>query len=456
MRRNLAARVFLACSVIASLVCGPAKGAIVFLAWNPNPSPFVAGYTLHYGLASSNYTATVDAGDNWSGAVEGLIEGANYFFAVSAYDVFGTESVNSDEISVTAPFSPLIIFEPSSQTAQAGAAVAISVGGIGAPPVSFQWFNGIAPITGGTNSLLIFPKISRADAGNYTVVLSDYEGSVTSAVATVTVVNPARVLDAMSGVLETLPGAPGVAPTGKLLATPSAVDPIASAAGTYNGMFFPTNDEGAPAIAVQTAGFLTHCVVDAGGNYTGAICIAGLSNSISGTFDTAGNGGSTIGRASLGLSDLGVALHLRLTVGALQMTGIVSNLDQGNPWTAVLTAELETNVFAQSPNFLLVIPPINGLSAGSVTGVANDGVMSLFGMLGDGTTFAQYAPISQDGSLPLFIQLYGQSGLLTGWLNVFGSPSTSLLTWICPPGQNGPGFTNVVEATLTPTATTAP
>jgi hypothetical protein len=458
MSSNLDARVFLACSVIWLLLCSRVEGGSVLLAWNPNNSPSVAGYTLYYGLVSHNYTATMDAGTNWSMEVEGLDEGATYFFAVGAYGDDGTETNDSEEISVTIPFPPVIILEPSSQTAQAGAAVVIFVDAIGAPPVTFQWFNGVARISGGTNSILTLPRISNAEAGNYTVVVSDSNGSVTSAVATVKVVDSPSVLSAKTRASGTLLDAADATPRDKLLtalAAPSLVAPIASAAGTYNGLFYQTNNGGMPAIATQTAGLLTHCVVDAQGNYTGSIYVAGLSSAISGAFDAAGNGGATIGRAAAGLSDLGVALHLDLTAGTLPMTGIVSNLDQGDPWTAVLTAELETSAFAQPPNLLLVIPPINELSAGSVTGVECDGVISLFGVLGDGTTFSQNAPVSEDGSMPLFIQLYGQSGLLTGWVNVFGSPSTSVLTWICPSGPASSGFTNVVEATITPAAATA-
>ena len=459
MSSNLAGRVFLACSVISSLLSSRVEGGSVSLAWNPNPDPSVLGYTLHYGLASDNYTATLDAGANLSMTVEGLDEGATYFFAVSAYGDDGMESSNSEEVSGTVPYPSLILFEPSSQTAQAGAVVVISVDAIGAPPVTFQWFNGVSPITGGTHSLLTLSKISDADDGNYTVVVSDSNGSVTSAVATVTVVDSRSVLDAIPGALGTLLRADGASVSGKLLAeiaAPNLAALIASAAGTYNGLFYQTDDGGMPAIAVQTAGLLTQCVVDAQGNYAGAIYVDGLSNSISGAFNAAGTASATVGRAAAGLSDLGVALHLDLTAGALQMTGIVSNLDQGDPWTAVLTAEPGTNAFGQSPNFFLFIPPMNGLTAGYVTGVEGNGVVSLLGMMGDGTAFSQDAPVSSDGNMPLFIQLYGQSGLLAGWVNVFGSPATSLLTWICPSGQTSSGFTNVVEATITPSIATVP
>ncbi len=510
MNNSLAARAFLACSLVCFLLCSRVEGASVSLAWDPSPSPSVVGYAVYYGLVSEIYTETADAGMNWSMTVDGLDDGVTYFFTVRAYDGDGVESVNSDEISVTIdtstvgsiastnsgessvtnsasnddglgstnstegsvtngvgndgptvssnspdssvtiPYPPLIIFEPSSQTAQAGAAVSLLVDAVGTPPVTFQWYDNGELVSGGTNSLLSLPQISDANAGDYTVVVTDSGGSVTSDVAVVTVVDSPSRLNAMSGDLGTLLRGASAPLGGKLLAVlsaPNLIAPTASAAGTYNGLFYPTNDWGAPEITLQTAGILCNCVVDSQGDYSGTIYLAGLSNSISGTFDAAGNGSAILDRASTGLSDLGVALHLNLTPGTFQISGLVSNLDQGDPWTAVLMAEMETNAFALSPDFLILIPSVNGW--GAVTGVESGGVISLGGMLGDGTAISQIAPVSSDGNLPLFIQLYENGGLLAGWVNIFGSPSTCMLTWICPSGPATAGFTNVIEAAVT-------
>jgi hypothetical protein len=393
----------------------------------------------------------MDAGGSRSVTVNGLDAGATYYFAISGYNAQHWESGVSDEVSGRVPFAPLIIFEPSSQTAQAGAAAVISVDVIGTPPLTLQWFDGATPVIGGTYSTLTLPRVSDGDAGSYTVVASNSGGSVTSAVATVTVVDSPSDLNTMTSAVGTVLRAGGKTP-----AAPSLAASMVSAAGIYNGLFYQTDDAGMPAMTVQTAGLVSNCVVDAQGNYTGAIYVGGLSNSIAGAFDADGNAGATVDRTAAGLSDLGVMLHLDLNVGELRMSGVVSNLDQGNPWTAVLTAELETNAFAQSPNFVLAIPPMNGLPGGSVIGLEAEGGVSLFGMLGDETMFSQNAPVSTDGSVPLFVQLNGQSGLLAGWVNAFGSPSTSVLTWICPSGQTGSGFTNIVEAAITPTFVPTP
>jgi Immunoglobulin domain/Beta-propeller repeat len=82
---------------------------------------------------------------------------------------------------------PTFTLQPSNQIAQAGANVALSSGFVGAPPVGFQWrFNGV-DIVGQTNVTLTFSNILAALAGDYDLVLSNPNGSVTSAVATITV-----------------------------------------------------------------------------------------------------------------------------------------------------------------------------------------------------------------------------------------------------------------------------
>jgi hypothetical protein len=465
MNSNSAARAVLAWCLLILALCSRMDAGSVTLAWNPSPDPTVAGYTIHYGLVSQVYLATADASTNLSLTLGELATGFTYYFAVSAYNFDGIWGPGSGEVSATIPLSsivppiissivpPIIVIEPSSQTAQAGAAVVISVDAIGVPPPTFQWFNGAMALPGETNSVVELDDVSNADAGNYTVVVSDAGGSVTSAVATVTVIDP---VGATSGGLGPVLRGNDAPLNRKPVATSDPAVPLSSAEGTYNGLFYETNDAGSPAITIDTAGMLTNCVVDDQGNYDGVIYVAGGSYSIAGVFDDNGNGSAVVDRSAAGLSDLAVAMQVDLTGGTLDINGSVSNLDQGDPWTAGLTAELETNAFTVLPNFLLTVPATDLLSEGTVTGVEGDGVISLFGSLGDGTAFYQTAPISIYGNVPLFVPLNGPSGLLAGWVNAYGSPSNSLVTWISPPGPFSSGFTNIVDASVTPDLSTQP
>ena len=78
----------------------------VTLAWDPSPDSSVVGYKAYYGVASRSYTNLIDVGNATRVTVPGLVEGTTYFFAASAYNILGLESVFSDELSYTVPVSP--------------------------------------------------------------------------------------------------------------------------------------------------------------------------------------------------------------------------------------------------------------------------------------------------------------------------------------------------------------
>jgi len=75
----------------------------VSLAWDANAASDLAGYKLHYGTISHTYTQTIDVGNVTTTAVSGLQAGVTYFFAVTAYDSGGLESVFSNEVAYQVP-----------------------------------------------------------------------------------------------------------------------------------------------------------------------------------------------------------------------------------------------------------------------------------------------------------------------------------------------------------------
>jgi len=75
----------------------------VSISWNKNPEGDVAGYKVYYGTSSHNYSTMLDVGP-FTGAVIGdLSGGVTYYFAVTAYDTSGNESVTSREVQATIP-----------------------------------------------------------------------------------------------------------------------------------------------------------------------------------------------------------------------------------------------------------------------------------------------------------------------------------------------------------------
>lgn len=99
-------------------------------------------------------------------------------------------SVNFSTGISNPPAAPQIVTQPQSQSASVGDNVAFSVVVSGNPSPSYKWqFNG-ANLDGELNSSLSLPSITTNSAGDYRVIAANSEGSVTSAVATLTVTLP--------------------------------------------------------------------------------------------------------------------------------------------------------------------------------------------------------------------------------------------------------------------------
>ena len=78
----------------------PAPGAqSATLCWNSSPDTSVTGYILHYGSASGVYDSSVNAGDHTTATVQGLQEGATYYFVATARNAAGAESGPSNEVA---------------------------------------------------------------------------------------------------------------------------------------------------------------------------------------------------------------------------------------------------------------------------------------------------------------------------------------------------------------------
>jgi uncharacterized delta-60 repeat protein len=85
---------------------------------------------------------------------------------------------------------PDILVQPSPQTVDEGRDTAFSVAATNSLPLSFQWqFQG-ANMIGATNAILLLNGVRSTQAGNYTVVVSNSVGSITSAPARLDVVPP--------------------------------------------------------------------------------------------------------------------------------------------------------------------------------------------------------------------------------------------------------------------------
>ena len=93
-----------------------------------------------------------------------------------------------DDVRVIATHEPLqILSQPQSRSAHEGVAASFSIVVDGGPPIFYQWlFNG-SPIPGATNFSLLLTNLAFANAGTYSVVVSNTVGSLTSSDALLTV-----------------------------------------------------------------------------------------------------------------------------------------------------------------------------------------------------------------------------------------------------------------------------
>ena len=76
--------------------------------------------------------------------------------------------------------APTILTQPANQTVAAGSTATFTVTAMGTPPLSYQWrFNG-TNIAAATGTSLPLSNVQIADAGMYSVVVTNLAGSVTS------------------------------------------------------------------------------------------------------------------------------------------------------------------------------------------------------------------------------------------------------------------------------------
>ncbi|MGX9365555.1 fibronectin type III domain-containing protein [Desulfoplanes sp. PS50] len=96
------------------------SAATITLSWTPNSEETLAGYRVHYGTQSRDYQSIDDVGNITRYVIDDLGEGETYFFAATAYDLYGNESTYSQEVSYTVPVAQTPDPEPTPDPIPAG------------------------------------------------------------------------------------------------------------------------------------------------------------------------------------------------------------------------------------------------------------------------------------------------------------------------------------------------
>jgi sugar lactone lactonase YvrE len=95
--------------------------------------------------------------------------------------------------------SPFLVRRPAAQTAYSGATVSFSVTAVGAAPPGYQWQGPNNQIlAGATNATLTLTDVQLADAGNYSVIVSNANGTITTPPVSLTVLTSPPLLLAQS------------------------------------------------------------------------------------------------------------------------------------------------------------------------------------------------------------------------------------------------------------------
>ena len=153
-------------------------------------SVYVASYGLTVGHFSANWSYFATAGYN--NAPLHAVQTPN-----GVYGALGTHPVSTHQSSnywvdvvfkATSSTAPTISSQPSSKTVTAGQTASFSVTASGTAPLNYQWKKNGAAISGATAASYTTPATTSADSGaQFSVVVNNASGSVTSNLATLTV-----------------------------------------------------------------------------------------------------------------------------------------------------------------------------------------------------------------------------------------------------------------------------
>lgn len=139
-----------------------------------------------------------------------LAHAGAYFVRVS--NPFGSVDSSNAVLTIIGGTNqpPTITTHPQSQTVLAGSDVSFSVEATGTQPLSYRWRRNGATIPGRTMSVLVLTNVIEADAGTYSVVVSNSVDSRISSNAVLTVLTP---LAAVPRIIDLNPLATGLGST---------------------------------------------------------------------------------------------------------------------------------------------------------------------------------------------------------------------------------------------------
>ncbi len=174
-----------------------------FIATHPQNQSASAGDTVTFGVVTAgtqpmSYQWRKDGvplsdGGKWSGTTTATLTISNALGSdVGNYSVL-VSNVNGSALSsnatIVGPFPPAILTQPLAQSVEAGASASFSVGAVGQGQLGFRWrkqgtnISDGGKFSGAATFSLTVSSVQAAEMWNYSVVVSNAYGSVTSSLA---------------------------------------------------------------------------------------------------------------------------------------------------------------------------------------------------------------------------------------------------------------------------------
>ena len=424
----------------ANFSVGIATNALMFYQWQENGTNLTDRGQVS-GSASSTLTIQNVTFTN-AGAYSVILSNAAGVLA------------SSNALLTIVPSAPVIVLQPTNQLILPGAPASFSVAAVGNTPYLYHWqFNGTnlasgINFSGATNSTLVISNVSTANAGTYSVVISNTLGSVTSTGAVLSLVPVTAPGFGMS----TLWSFGGSSSSGELLYSPLTQG--------KDGNFYGTTLEGGTdgegtVFRFTSSGNLLPLVSFTVNN--GAIPYAGLCLGKDGFFYGTTETGSTTGDGTVFRTTSAGALTLLATLngndGSIPVAGLVQGTDgnfygtaneggaygDGTVFRITTGGALTTLVSFNGTDGAFPSPVLIQGTDGNFYGTAEEGgtngVGTIFKMTPSGTLTVLYSFTgSTDGEIPIPGLVQGVDGNFYGTTYEGGAHSVGTVFQLSPSG----------------------
>lgn len=383
-------------AIVAVLFFGSAflvHAGEVTLLWDANSEADVTGYQVHYGVSSGHYDQAINVGNKTTATVSNLTGGTTYFFAVTAYNTAGLESLPSNEVfkqvASEVPSQPPVVSltspKPgSSFTTRTKITLTSTASAPGGSIAKVEFYVGGAKV-GEDKKAPYQVAWTPSQAGTYQLFAKaiDNKGATASSEAV--------------SVQITNHGTGGGKKT----------------SSTFTTLIASTD----PAMAYAGAATVT---TTSDGTYSGKIKHGGVTYSVKGRLDANGSATKVIPRK--GKTPLILTLKTDESTPG-ELSGSIADGSTSADFVAKKTAGAGEQSTRSAGRWTVLLPTGEAVSGdtshpqgtGFGTLVINKkGSARLTGTLADGTPIAQGGQLSEAGALSLYVPLYGKKGTFAG------------------------------------------